>query len=132
MTTTILLDRDLEGHQEFLEAGLREAGWDQYLMIEFKRLRDFGLPDNCPDLDIWRFVQQHRLWLITNNRNDEDDTSLQATIERENAPDSLPVITTSDKEKLRIAEYRQKAVTSLIEIIVYPEKNLGAGRLYIP
>lgn len=132
MKITILLDRDLEGHQEFLERGLRETGWDQDLEIEFKRLRDFGLPDNYPDRDIWRFVQQRRLWLITNNRNDEDETSLQATIERENTPDSLPVITTSDKEKLRIAAYRQKAATSLVEIIIYPEKNIGAGRLYIP
>jgi hypothetical protein len=102
------------------------------LEIKFKRLRDFGLPDNYPDRDIWRFVQQRHLWLLTNNRNDEDETSLQATIESENTPDSLPVITTSDKEKLRIAAYRQKAATSLVEIVIYPEKYFGLGRRYIP
>jgi hypothetical protein len=79
MTITILLDRDLEGHREFLEAGLRETGWDQDLVIEFKRLRDFGLPDDYPDRDIWRFVQQHHLWLITNNRTFNVKFTLPAT-----------------------------------------------------
>src|SRR5581483_9856209 len=132
MTTTILLDADLEGEAKYLKAGVAETGWDQNLVIEFKRLRDFGLSHDSSDQEVWRFVQQHRIWLLTNNRNDESEISLQATIERENTPDSLPVITTSDKEKLRLAEYRQKAISSLIEILIYPESNLGAGRLYLP
>jgi len=70
--------------------------------------------------------------LITNNRNDEDETSLAATIERENTPNSLPVITVSRVNRLRIADYRQRAVYKLVEIIIYPEKHLGTGRLYIP
>jgi hypothetical protein len=42
------------------------------------------------------------------------------------------VITISDKKKLRVAAYRQKAAARLVEIIIYPEKNFGVGRLYIP
>jgi hypothetical protein len=132
MTSTILLDADLEGEAKYLKAGLEETGWDQELTIEFKCLRDFGLPHDTPDDEVWRFMQQHRLWLITNNRNNESEIALQATIERENTPDSLPVITTSDKDSLSEAEYRRKAVTRLVEILIYPEQSLGAGRLYIP
>ena len=132
MTTTILLDADLEGEAKYLKAGLEETGWDQDLVIEFKRLRDFGLSHDSPDQEVWRFAQQHRLWLLTNNRNDESEISLQATIERENTPASLPVITTSDKDRLYEPEYRRKAVTRLVEILIYPESSLGTGRLYIP
>ena len=132
MTITILLDHDLEGFDALFIAGLRETRWDQALILEFKRLRDFGLPDNHPDREIWRFVQEQRIWLVTNNRNDDSETSLQATIEREGAANSLPVITVSDKNKLYLAEYRQQAAASLVEIVIYPEKYLGTGRLYIP
>jgi predicted nuclease of predicted toxin-antitoxin system len=132
MRITILLDHDVEGQAVFLQAGLREIGWDQLLTVEFARLRDCGLPDDTPDRDIWRFAQQHRLLLITNNRNSEDETSLAATIEREGAADSLPVITVAQVDRLRLADYRQRAATSLVEIIISPEAHLGRGRVFIP
>ncbi len=132
MEIRILLDHDLEEFDDYFEAGLRETGWDQDLTFIFKRLRDYGLPDDHPDQEIWRFAQQQRLWLLTNNRNSDDDASLQATIKRENTPDSLPVITVSDKNKLVLAEYRQQAVNGLVEIVISPERYGGTGRLFIP
>ncbi len=132
MEIAILLDHDLEGFDDYFEAGLRETGWDQDLTFIFKRLRDYDLPDDHPDQEIWRFAQQQQLWLLTNNRNSDDDTSLQATIKRENTPDSLPVITVSDKNKLVLAKYRQQAVNGLVEIVISPERYCGTGRLFIP
>lgn len=132
MDITILLDADLEGKAKYLKAELVETGWDQDIVIEFKRLRDFGLSHDTPDQEVWRFVQQQRLWLLTNNRNNENEISLEATIRRENTAQSLPVITVSDKDRLDEAEYRQRAVAALVEIILYPEQNLGTGRLFIP
>ncbi|MGH9850541.1 MAG: ACP S-malonyltransferase [Blastocatellia bacterium] len=132
MQITILLDHDIEGDDLFLAAGLRETGWDQLLTVEFRRLRDFGLPNNLPDQEIWRFAQQRQIWLLTNNRNYDSETSLQATIDRENTLNSLPVITLSARERLGDPEYRQQAVLGLIEIIISPEKFLGTGRLYVP
>jgi len=66
---------------------------------------------------------------ITNNRNNDDETSLQATMRRENMPDSLPVVTVSDKESLRQADYRQRVAQSLVRII---DDYRGAGRLFVP
>lgn len=132
MEITILVDRDLEGFDTFLIASLKETGWDQLISAEFKRLRDYGLPDNHHDQEIWRFVQQHNLLLITNNRNAESETSLQATIWRENTPTALPIVTVADKESLRLADYRQRVAHGLVEIILYPERHLGAGRLWVP
>lgn len=47
MDITILLDADLEGKAE-----LAETGWDQDIVIEFKRLRDFGLSHDTPDQEV--------------------------------------------------------------------------------
>jgi len=122
----ILLDHDLEGQVPFLEAGLRETGWDRYLHLEFRRLRDLNVPDNSTDQEIWRYVQHEHFLLLTNNRNREDETSFQATIERENRRDSLPVITVSDKDQLVFPVHK------LATIVIYLENYLGVGRVYIP
>lgn len=132
MTIRILLDHDIEGYVVFLEAGLQETGWYQYLTIEFLRLRDLGLSDDRSDQEIWRRAQQDRLLLITHNRNRDDETSLQATIEKENRPNALPVLTIPNIEKLAHADYRQQAVHKLAEVVLYLESYLGVGRVYIP
>jgi hypothetical protein len=132
MTIRILLDHDIEGYDVLLAAGLREKGWDQHVDCEFVRLRDLGLPHDFSDQDIWRRSQAESLLLITHNRNRDDDTSLQATIERENTPQSWPVITIPRVEKLALADYRQQVANRLAEIILYLEDHLGLGRIFIP
>lgn len=132
MQATILLDHDIEGHARYLQAGLRETGWDRDLTIIFVRLRDMAVPDDASDQDIWRFAQQHRMLLITNNRNEENETSMQATIERENTPEALPVLTLSQANRLLLSDYRQQAAHKLAEVIIYLENYLGVGRIYIP
>jgi hypothetical protein len=70
--------------------------------------------------------------LITSNRNQENETSLQATLERENTPEALPVLTLSQANRLLLSDYRQQAAHKLVEIIIYLENYLGVGRIYIP
>jgi hypothetical protein len=131
MRATILLDHDIEGHAKYLQAGLRETGWDHDLTIEFVRLHDLALPEDASDQDIWRFAQHHRLLLLTSNRN-ENETSLQAIIDQENTPEALPVLTLSQTNRLLISDYRQQATHKLVEIILYLENYLGVGRIYLP
>ena len=132
MPITVLLDHDLEGQVPFLEAGWRETGWNRYLDLELIRLRDLNVPNDASDQDIWRYVQRAHLLFLTNNRNREDATSLQATIERENTPRSLPVLTVSDKDKLVLPAYRQQAAHKLAAVIIDLENYLGVGRVFIP
>jgi hypothetical protein len=132
MEITILLDNDLTGNGIFIEEGLKETGWDQLIQFRLQRLRDYGLPANLPDQDIWRFVQTHRLLLVTNNRNDEDETSLQATMQRENTLESMPIITVSDKDSLIQMDYRQRVAHRLAEIVFDLENYLGTGRVFVP
>jgi len=132
MKIAILLDHDLEGRAVFLEAGLRETGWDQDLSVEFKRLRDLNLPDDSTDREIWHLVQRESLLLITNNRNRDDENSLQTVIERETTPHSIPVLTISDQAKLVVPEYRQQVADRLAAVIIDLENYLGTGRIYLP
>jgi hypothetical protein len=132
MIARILLDHDIEGYVVFFNAGLRETGWDQYVTIEFLRLRDLGLSNEQSDRDIWRRVQKDRLLFITNNRNREGETSLQATIENESRADSFPVLTIASVEKLVQADYRQQVIHQLAEVLLYLERYLGVSRIYLP
>ena len=131
MQIKILFDHDIEGFDVFLITGLRETGWDQEVTFEFRRLRDLGLPDDCTDREIWRRCQQEQMLLITQNRNSDDDTSLQVTLDTENTGDSLPVITIPEAENMVLADYRQQAAHRLVEIILDLENYLGVGRIYI-
>lgn len=131
MKITILLDNHLDDRANFLHAGWRETGWEQLLSVEFLRLRDVGLLPDCPDHEIWRFVQQHHMYLLTSNRNRKDETSLEATIERENTPTSLPVLTLSHAERLANPVQREPLIYALADILIHAERTLGAGRLYI-
>jgi predicted nuclease of predicted toxin-antitoxin system len=132
MTIRILLDHNLEGHAKFLLAGLRETGWDRYLSIDFVYMRHLNLPDDASDAIIWRVAQAHHLLLLTDNRNREDEDSLEAVIEREGTPESLPVLTVASIASLPIPEYRQRSVHKLAEIVTYIENYLGIGRIYLP
>jgi hypothetical protein len=131
MEITILLDNDLAGNGVFIEQGLKETGWDELIHAQFRRLRDYGLPDNLPDQEVWRFVQAQQLLLVTNNRNSDDETSLQATLRRENTLASWPIITVSDKDALIQTDYRQRVANRLAEILVDFENYLGAGRVFV-
>jgi hypothetical protein len=70
--------------------------------------------------------------LVTANRNNADATSLQTTLQRENTPDALPVITVARKEGLKQSDYRQRLVLRLAEIIFDLDDHRGTGRLFIP
>lgn len=132
MKITALLDHDIEGHVVYLEAGLEETGWDQLIEVNFVLMRDCGLAENAPDNEIWRYAQEHDMLLITNNRNNDGEASLHATIARENTPDSLPVVTVSCKDSLGLADHQQRAADALANIVIYLERFRGAGRVFIP
>ena len=131
MTSKILLDHDCEGYAVFLVTGLQETGWQSLLAIEFIQLRDLGLPNDANDREIWRRCQKDRLLLITHNRSQDDATSLQATIQKENTSRSLPVLTIPRIERLVLADYRQRVAHRLAEVLIDLENYLGTGRIFL-
>src|SRR3954454_10614685 len=59
-----------------------------------------GLPYDASDAVIWRTCQREGLVLLTGNRNHEGPDSLEATIRNENRPDSLPVFTVANTNRV--------------------------------
>jgi hypothetical protein len=88
---------------------------------------------SASDALIWRTCQRERLVLITGNRNDDGADSLEATIRNENQPDSLPVITIADADRvLHDRLYAEKVAESLLDYLLRIDEIRGAGRLYVP
>jgi hypothetical protein len=92
-----------------------------------------GLSYNASDALIWRTCQREGLVLITGNRNDDGTDSLEATIRNENKPDSLPVITIADQDRvLQDRLYAERVAESLLDYLMRIDEVRGAGRLYVP
>ena len=91
------------------------------------------LPRDSTDALIWRTCQQEELVLVTGNRNDDDADSLEAVIRAENQPNSLPVITLANPQRIAgIASTPRPQPTSLLELSDRIDDFRGAGRIYVP
>lgn len=128
----VMLDHDIAGHQDLLAGAMQSTGWDKYEMGGFITMTEAGLADNTIDREIWRYCQRHGLILLTANRNQDDPDSLEQTLREENTPDSLPVITISDQQRIAEQDYRERCIHALISIVFDLENYLGSARQYIP
>jgi hypothetical protein len=128
----ILVDINIQGDAELLLAFLVKEGWAELLDLEFVYFAEASLPDDSDDTVIWRYAQTEGMLLLTNNRNEEDETSLTATIRRENTDSSLPVLTVANPSRLKESAYRRAVAERIAEILFYLEDYLGTGRLFIP
>ena len=94
---------------------------------------EVGLDPADSDAVIWHRCQERRLFLLTNNRNDDAPDSLQATIRASNTPESLPVFTIGDAERLRNSrDYSDRVIWALLDYLVRIDGLLGTGRLFVP
>lgn len=128
----IRIDHNIKGDAELLFALLVKDGWADLLELQFVDFSETPLQVTSDDTTIWRYPQTHGMLLLTYNRNDEDETSLSATIRRANTPVALPVMTVANPLRLKELGYRRAVAERMAEILVYLENYLGAGRLFIP
>ncbi len=132
LIASVLIDHNIEGQAALLWSTLRSEGWTELYPIEMIMFADVGLPINAEDRDVWRFAQIQRMILLTANRKMEGENSLEQTIQEENTPDSLPVLTISRQEGLKDREYRSRCAERLFEIVFDLNDYLGTGRIFIP
>lgn len=128
----LLIDHNIEGFAPLLLGVLAREGWAELLQLTFVYFSDTALQVDSDDTTVWRYAQSIGALLLTGNRNRQDDTSLQATIERENHPAALPVITLSRPEHLWVPTYRLQVALKIAETIIYLDHHRGTGRLYVP
>ncbi len=129
---TILVDEHLRGQALLLRGSLAAQGWLDLLKLRLAIFEDVGLPEGSDDRTVWRFVQTHRMVLLTGNRQMKGVDSLEQTIREENSPTALPILTVSRVERLDERSYREACSRRLIEIAIGIEDYLGAGRIFIP
>jgi hypothetical protein len=128
-----LLDHNLEGHRVYLHSSLKQGGWLDLIEIPMLTFVDVGLPVDTSDREIWRYVQKHQIILLTANRNDDGSDSLEQTIQDENFPTSLPVLTIGDADRIKKDNaYRKKCVEKIVDVFMDIENYLGVGRVFIP
>jgi hypothetical protein len=132
----LLADANIQGYVDVIVARMRSDAWKlfwDHLQLRYVHFADVGLAPSSPDLQVWRLCQQQGLFLITDNRNKKDPDSLEATIRAHSAPDSLPVFTIGDVQRLgQSHEYANQVIESLFLYLLQEENIRGTGRLYLP
>jgi hypothetical protein len=128
----VILDHHMEGHGILLWSIMENEGWLKLIDIPMLTFAEIGVPVNAPDREVWRFAQEQQLILLTANRNDEGEDSLEQTIREENKPASLPVLTIGILDRMKERTYREKCAEKIVDIVLNIENYLGAGRIYIP
>lgn len=128
----ILVDHNLKGHAALLFATLKEDGWVELLDLSFVYFPETPLDESSDDTTVWRYAQAQHALLLTDNRNRRGEDSLQATIERENHPQALPVLTVGSKERLNDPEYRSQVALGIADVIIYLDNFRGTSRVFLP
>jgi hypothetical protein len=136
MVKGILADVNCEGHLRYLLWLLRDESrrelWD-YLALSTPTFADLGLQAADPDREVWLCSQREQLVLLTINRNEDDPDSLETTIRSFGTPQSLPVLTLSDPERLlHDRAYAERTADKLLQYLFDIEIHRGMGRGFIP
>ncbi len=127
-----LVDYNLDGYALIFLGILTKLGWLEFISIQFVTFKEAGLLMESSDRIVWRYAQENQMMILTANRNMKGEDSLEQVIREENTENSFPVLTIGSLDRLSEADYRERCVERLIEIVVEIERYKGAGRLFIP
>jgi hypothetical protein len=98
-----------------------------------RTFRDLGLAPAASDAVVWQICQDQQIALITANRNADGPDSLEETLRTRNRPDSLPVFTVSDAQRvLHSPDYAERVAVKLLDYLMNIDRVRGTGRLYLP
>ena len=136
MVIALLADANIEGHVARLVSLMQTDDWRlfwDHLQIHAFRFADVGPLPHATDAIVWQTCQQQRLYLLTNNRNDDGPDSLETTIRTQNTAASVPVFTLADADRvLRNSDYACRVVESLFDHLLRIDSLHGTGRLFLP
>ena len=128
-----LIDHNLKGHALVFFGAIASQGWLDIIPIQFFTFTEINLPIDSDDRVVWRLAQKNQMILLTANRSMKGKNSLEQVMREENTPESLPVITISNADRLlNESEYRNRCVEKLIEIALDVDNYRGAKRIFMP
>ena len=154
---SILVDHNIEDQGRLIWNAVPLEEWAAFQIDQFYELPELGIAVEASDREIYRFLQSRRMMLLTGNRNNkgpdalesvlkEDSTrpperrarrrrwdALESVLKEDSTPDSLPVVTIADVERVTFdAQYRFACATRLQEIAWLIDIYRAVPRLYIP
>jgi hypothetical protein len=132
----ILIDANIEGHGAHVWTRLQNPEWRDFttfLDVTFRTFHEVGLDQASQDDIVWRFCQAQGFYLLTSNRNEDSDQSLEATIRREGTANSLPVFTLPVPDRVYSShDFLERVVQKLFDFLLDENNIRGSGRLYLP
>src|SRR5581483_11368137 len=96
---------------------------------------DCGLDPHMKDRALWHYCQANGFVLFTDNRNHEDEDSLDATIEDSWHEGHLPVLTLANKGRFEHSEaYATRVATDVANLLysILHENIRNQGRIFVP
>lgn len=132
----IVPDANCEGHFRVLLRLLhnesRRELW-HFLNLAVLTFDELGLSADASDREVWENCQQREVVLITANRTAEGRDSLEVVIQTSNTPDSLPVVTLANVERIRRErDYASRVADCLLDYLFDIESFRGVGRVFVP
>ncbi|MCU0545534.1 MAG: ACP S-malonyltransferase [Oscillatoriaceae cyanobacterium Prado104] len=128
-----LVDNNIKGHARVLLGSIVSQGWLDFVQIRFVMFEEMELSTDSSDRVVWRLAQENQMILLTANRSMKDEDSLEQVMREENTPESLPVVTIGNADRvLNDSIYRERCVDRLVEIAIYSSNYMGARRVFIP
>lgn len=132
----LMADHDVEGHLDILLRIWTSHAWNdlwESLQCEVASFQRLGIAPDISDAELWQFCRDGGIILVTGNRNEESEGSLEATIRTLTSAGSLPVLTIGDPRRLtRDRAYAEAAAERALEFLIDVDDLRGAGRLYVP
>ncbi|MEQ9357711.1 ACP S-malonyltransferase [Coleofasciculus chthonoplastes] len=127
-----LIDHNIRGQAQLLLNVIENEGWLDLVAIRFVMFEEIALEIDSSDRTVWRLAQANQMILLTANRSMKGKDSLEQVMREENTPDSLPVVTIGNVDRVSESEYRERCVNRLVEIALYAENYRGTRRIFIP
>jgi hypothetical protein len=132
----LIADANIQGQVEYLVQRMQAEAWADFwqaLDLVLRRFEDVGLSASATDLEVWNVCRAEHLILTTDNRNLDTEDSLEATIRRNNTPESPPVFTIADMNEFRTnSSSLERVVEALYGYLLRIDQVRGRGRLYLP
>jgi len=132
----ILADINIQGQVDLLAAIMQGEPWKLFwddLKLRYVRFVEIGLAPDSLDSLIWETCQKEELVLITDNRNEDDPDSLEATIRARNTAASLPVFTIANVPHLGASRaYAERVIDKMFDFLTRIDSLRGTGRWYLP
>jgi hypothetical protein len=136
MVQAILADNNIQGHVAGLIAILESDSWREFwfpLNLRLRTFRELELPDTVSDAQLWHLCQEQQIILLTANRNADGPESLEVMLRTCNKPESLPVFTIADPERvLHSKKHAERVAARLLDYLLVIDSVRGTGRLYLP